>query len=398
MTAPSFRASSLAALLALGCGGGSAVVPACGDGGCGSEETVTWKMTGASFDGDLDILFIVDDTSAIAGSEASLAAVYPQIAQLFGRFPGGLPALHLGVAAASVGSPPSCDASTGGPPRTRASDCAVTGAGSGQFLTTNSCGYGPSFTGSFADALSCLGDLGTTGCGPAQPLTAAREILTASSVAGSGWTGFLRPNAYLLLIFVAAQDDASGPSDDLTDVTAFASYVRGLKVDPYQILISAIATSASCAGGSTTAAPRLSAFVSAFGSNGIEGCTPGDLVSDLGSLLFWNGGEGQPKCLTGIRDTDPATPGLQADCVVEDRVTRTDGFWSENLLQSCAVSTPPCWAFTPGTGGSAGACPGRLLFTVERGSDFCPQDSDISTVATCLGCLDPADPACQLPP
>jgi hypothetical protein len=400
MTAPSFRASFLAALLALGCGGGLPVAPACGDGACGSEETVTWEMTGASRNVDLDVLFIVDDTSAIAGSEDSLAAAYPQIAQLFERFLGGLPSLHLGIAAASVGSAPSCDVAAGGPPRARASVCAVTGGGPNQFLTTNSCGYDPSFTGSLADALSCLGDLGTTGCAPAQPLTVAREILTASSVAGSGWTGFLRPNAYLLLIFVAAQDDASGPSDDLTDVTAFASYVRGLKGDPtYQILVSAIAPSASCASGSTTAAPRLSAFVSAFGWNGIVGCTVGDLVSDLGSLLFGNGGEtGAPRCLTGIRDTDPATPGLQADCVVEDRVTRTDGFWSEGLLESCAVSTPPCWTFTPGTGGSAGACPGRLLFTVERGSDFCPQDSNISTVVTCLGCVDPADPACQLPP
>jgi hypothetical protein len=269
----------------------------------------------------------------------------------------------------------------------------VTGADPNQFLTTSSCGYNPSFTGSFADALSCLGDLGTTGCAPAQPLTVAREILTASSVLGSGWTGFLRPNAYLLLIFVAGGDDASGPSDDLTDVTAFASYVRGLKGDPYQILVSAIAPSGSCVGGSTITAPRLSAFVSAFG-NGIEGCTAGDLVSDLGALLYHDGEMGPPRCPTGIRDTDPATPGLQADCVVDDSVTSTAGFWSESLLKSCDVSAPPCWALTPGDS----KCPGKLAFSVERDSGFCPQDISAVTEVTCLGCVDPADPACQLPP
>jgi len=394
MSRASYTGPLVLALLATGCGDATFAPPVCGDGACGSEETVIWKVVTASYDHDLDILFVVDDTSAIAGEETALAAAYPQIAQILQGLPGGLPSIHLGVVAASVGSPPSCEVAAGGPPRTRANVCAVTGADPNQFLTTSSCGYNPSFTGSFADALSCLGDLGTTGCAPAQPLTVAREILTASSIPGSGWTGFLRPNAYLLLIFVAGEDDASGPSDDLTDVTAFASYVRGLKGDPYQILVSAIAPSGSCVGGSTTTAPRLSAFVSAFGFNGIEGCTAGDLVSDLGSLLYNDGEMVPPRCQTGIRDTDPATPGLQADCVVEDSVTSTAGFRSESLLQSCDVSAPPCWAFTRGDS----ECPGKLAFSVERDSGFCPQDITAVTEVTCLGCVDPADPACQLPP
>jgi hypothetical protein len=388
----------LVALLAAGCGDATLAPPVCGDGACGWEETVTRAMVTGAGNFDLDVLFVVDDTGTIAGSEAALAAAYPQIAALFQRVPGGLPAMHLGVAAASVGSAPSCDAAGGEPPRTRASACAVTSGGTNQFLTTGACGSNPSFTGSFADALSCLADLGTTGCAPAQPLRVAREILEASSVAGSGWTGFLRPNAYLLLVFVAGQDDASGATDDLTDVTAFASYVRSLKTDPSnQILVAATMPAAACPNGSVSSAPRLAAFVSAFGSNSTEGCTA-DLGNELGELLF--GGPqpdfGPSLCVARVRDTDPVTPGLQADCVVDERITSTGGFWSESLLPSCDVSPPPCWASTPGD--SASSCAGEQFFSVDRLAENCPQGTTIRTVVTCVSCVDPADPACQVQP
>ncbi len=393
---PSSRRTSLwVALLATGCGDATLAPPVWGDGACGSEETVTRLMVSGASNFDLDVLFVVDDTSAIAGSEDALAAAYPQIAALFERVRGGVPPMHLGVAAASVGSAPSCDAAAGEPPRTRASACAVTGGGTNQFLTTGACGSNPSFTGSFADALSCLGALGTAGCAPAQPLTVAREILEASSVADSGWTGFLRPNAYLLLVFVAGEDDASGAADDLTDVTALASYVRGLKTDPSnQILVAATMPTAACPNGSTSTAPRLAAFVSAFGANSIEGCAA-DLGNELSALLF--GGpqpDVAPLCVARVRDTDPVTAGLQADCVVDERITSTDGFSSESLLQSCDVSAPPCWEFT--RGGSPGSCAGEQVFNVDRLADICPQNTTIRTLVTCVSCIDPADPACQV--
>jgi hypothetical protein len=398
MSRASYTSPLLVALLATGCGDATLAPPVCGDAACGSEEAVTRVMLTGAGNFDLDVLFVVDDTSAIAGSEDALAAAYPQIAALFQGITGGLPPIHLGVAAASVGSAPSCDAAGGEPPRTRASACAVTSAGTNQFLTTGACGSNPSFTGSFADALSCLGDLGTAGCAPAQPLTVAREILEASSVAGSGWTGFLRPNAYLLLVFVAGQDDASGAADDLTDVTVFASYLRGLKSNPTnQILVAATLPTTACPNGSASTAPRLTALVSAFGANSIEGCAA-DLGNDLGALLF---GGAQPEsraplCVARVRDTDPVTPGLQADCVVDERITSTDGFWSESLLPSCDVSPPPCWTFTPSD--SAGFCAGELVFNVDRLADVCPQNTTIRTVVTCVSCIDPADPACQVRP
>jgi hypothetical protein len=394
MTRHPCGASVLGALLAIGCGSPPAE-PTCGDGSCSSEKTVTWAQVASESDLVLDVLFIVDDTSAIAGSRDLLGAAYPQIAQLFEGFPGGLPSIHLGVAAASLGAPPSCDVATGGPPPTRAGACG--GSDANQFLSTGPCGQDPSFTGSFSDALSCLADLGTGGCTPTRPLAVAREILEASSVAGSGWTDFLRPSATLLLVFAAGQDDASGPANDLTDVAAFASYLRALKSDPdYQILVLATAPSSACTNPLATVAPRLSAFVSDFGFDGLGACTA-DLAAGLDLLLSPKVQPfSAPRCLAGIRDVDPATPELQADCVVDERVSATDGFRSDSLLQSCDVSAPPCWVFAPGD--DANGCPGRLTFSIQRPADFCPQDTVVLTDATCLGCVDPDDPACQLQP
>jgi hypothetical protein len=392
MTRPSSGAFVVAAL-ALGCGS-SPVEPRCGDGACASEKTLTWREVASESDLVLDVLFVVDDTGAITGSQDVLGAAYPQIAQLFESFRGGLPSIHLGVAAASLGSPPSCDATASGTPPTRVGTCG--GIGANQFLSTGPCGRNPDFTGSFSDALSCLSDLGTTGCTPAQPLNVAREILEASSVAGSGWTGFLRPTATLLLIFVAGQDDASGPANDLTDVAAFASYLRALKSDPYQILVLATAPATACTIPFATAAPRLSAFVSDFGFNELGACTA-DLAAGLDSLLSLKvEALYASRCLAGIRDTDPARPGLQADCVVDEYVSASDGFRSESLLQSCDVSAPPCWVFAPGDDDNG--CPGRLTFSIQRPADFCPQDTVVIATATCLGCVDPEDPACRIQP
>jgi hypothetical protein len=90
MRRASYTSPWLVALLATGCDA-TLAPPVCGDAACGSEETVTWKVVTASYDDDLDILFVVDDTSAIAGEETALAAAYPQIAQILQDLPAACP-------------------------------------------------------------------------------------------------------------------------------------------------------------------------------------------------------------------------------------------------------------------------------------------------------------------
>ena len=66
-------------------------------------------------------------------------------------------------------------------------------------------------------------------------------------------------------------------------------------------------------------APRLTEFVNNFGANGTPSspcaaasCRPRWIASRTISTLL------KPACARNVRDTDPETPGLQADCTVED--------------------------------------------------------------------------------
>ena len=55
-----------------------------------------------------------------------------------------------------------------------------------------------------------------------------------------GWEGFLRPDAYLMVVIVAAADDASGPPDIAHARPPRSRPHQGLKPDPTQTLASAI--------------------------------------------------------------------------------------------------------------------------------------------------------------
>jgi hypothetical protein len=98
-------------------------------------------------------------------------------------------------------------------------------------------------------------------------------------------------------------------------------------------------------------------------------------------------------CLPGVRDIDPTTPGIQAACAVEETVTRTDGSSTTTVMPSCDEAGPPCWRVSHDAI-FATICP--TSFVVERAAGYCP-DWFTRTHVECLGCLDPADPACAPP-
>jgi hypothetical protein len=157
-----------------------------------------------------------------------------------------------------------------------------------------------------------------------------------------------------------------------------------------QILVSIVGP----ADGAATA-PRLAEFAQSFGGNGwYQNLGTAGLGGALGAIA-WRGEPLGPLCLDGVRDTDPATPGMQADCAVEDFMPSSSGTPVATVLASCDDAPPPCWRISPGTAG--GGCDGRFTFSVDRGPDYCPA-SNIITRVECLGCLDPADPACAPPP
>jgi hypothetical protein len=346
---------------------GDRLEPALCDGGnCATQ--VSWQKTYQhNVNYKLDVLFVVDDTPAIAPYAATLAAGFADMARTLESLP--QPAsLHVGFVRAGT-----CDAST------RGAACGL--AAPEQFVRQEWCETITNFSGAFADTFACLSDLGAGDCAPAQPLAAAQQALATPP--RPGWDGFLRPEAYLLAVVIAAADDASS-----APVSEIASFIRGLKPDPSQTAASAIVP-AGCA----AAAPqRLTEFVESFGANGVllDLCdaplSPAlrPVTEQISTII-------EPACAFNVRDTDLETPGLQPSCAFIDHVVTADGSRADSSLPSCDADAPPCWRLVPG-----GYCAQGYVIDIERGPDWCSEAGENVTIE-CLACADASDPACRLP-
>jgi hypothetical protein len=340
----------------------------CDGNACPSQRSVT-NVFQTSINRQVDLLFVIDNTSAMAPYVADLAAGYAASARILDNFPRGLPSLHVGFIAAS-----SCGALTA-----RSSACGL--APPAPYLKAQSCGRDVNFSGPIDSTFACLADLGTAGCAPGQPMAALRRVFQAPP---PGWEDFLRPTAYLEIVIVSADDDASG-----TAVSETVDLLRGLKEDPASTIAVAAIGPGECAADASAAppAPRLRELARSFGANGLV--APLCAQSVESALAFLNGYtlDVGLMCLQGVADTDSATPGLQPNCTVEDTVTRPDGS-ETTLLPRCDEAPPPCWRAGATNPFSCGA-----VFDIDRGPDFCPQWSTYTRIE-CLGCLDPNDPAC----
>lgn len=165
----------------------------------------------ATLNRNLDVLFVVDDSSGMSEEQANLAANFPLFVNRLQAFPGGLLDLHLGMVSTNVGS--------GG---VNITTCSSPGRPDGDdgFLLTNGCaGINGAFlsnvrlpdgsrqtnyAGDLASVFSCMVRLGNTGCGFEQPLEAMRRALSPARN-----PGFLRADAKLAVVFVTDEDDCS---------------------------------------------------------------------------------------------------------------------------------------------------------------------------------------------
>lgn len=333
--------AGLLAILATSCTRPPLPSVVCGDGTCGSQTTVT-KVLQQSANRTLDMVFVTDDTSDVAPWQDNLRAGYPEMARVLEDLQYGIPNLHIGFVRASRCAP-----------QTRARDCGI--AESESFLRHEGCGTISNFSGSFADTFACLADFGTDACAPAQPFQALRDVLAQPPP--PGWQGFLRPDAYLMIVVIAGRDDASNAR--VADLVAF---IRALKGDPAsQILVSLIGPGGEC----TTEGqpPRLVELVQQFGGNGNSLGLCHDPTGALGQL---RGGDIdiQPPCIGPVLDVDPSTPGLQPECTVEDTVLAPDTLKRTTLLPACDVAPPPCWQLLERLDGCTGV-------HIVRAADWC---------------------------
>ena len=352
----------------------------CGGAGCPPQVSTTWDEE-LLINYRVDVLFVVDDTPAVEPLRAALAdELRGAAAELANAAPGGLPALHVAVVPASL---PAGDASACAPTPLRGAACGVEGGL--DFASALECGATTDFAGPFADTFSCLADLGSRGCGASQPLEAARRALTTTTAPAS-LAEFLRADAALQLVFVVNEDDASTVDGALAPVADYVDFLRGLKLDSSKVSV-VLAGPSSASAPPSPSTPRLAALLASFG----RAATFASLATDgaLASALAAADPVGfsvDPGCLTNVRDTDPSTPGLQPDCVVEDFIPQDQsGDDASSVLPDCDHGAPPCWRLE-----RVDSC---LQLQITHASPWCPQDG-VDARVTCAGCVDPTEPAC----
>lgn len=199
-----------------------ALFAACGDGNsktvdaappdAGMAEVALIPVTANR---DVDLLFVVDDSSSVADHQIALENGFPAFVTTLSALAGGLPNLHIGVVTPDLGTKGADDAQPG-PAIGSCSGDGQAGAlqtnGSaqiqGNFIidtqntdSTRTVNY----TGTLADAFKQIVSVGSAGCPFDQSLEAAKRALNNNP----SNTGFMRPGANLGIIFLTDDDDCS---------------------------------------------------------------------------------------------------------------------------------------------------------------------------------------------
>ncbi|WP_428261916.1 hypothetical protein [Haliangium sp.] len=174
---------------------------------------------------DVDILFVIDDSESMGEEQASLIKNFPGFIAKLQSIQGGLPNIHIAIASTDMGAQSGitgCDSGDGDNGELQAdfvgtdpacSDMTVSLDGNEPFISDIEDEDNPgtrirNYSGmlnddeNLAKVFSCMAQLGLEGCGFEQPLESMRRALEKDS-------GFLRPNAFLAIIFISDEDDCS---------------------------------------------------------------------------------------------------------------------------------------------------------------------------------------------
>ena len=168
---------------------------------------------------NVDILFVIDDSPSMLDKQSNLKRNFPELIRVLETIPGGLPDVHIGVVTSDVGTKGTQDASPGAAiGQLGNGGCAGTGQGgnlqtfgapiTGTFISDIRQPDGTrtrNYTGNLSDVFATMASAGVGGCGFEQHLEAMRRALDNNPANA----GFLRPDAYLAVIIVADEDDCS---------------------------------------------------------------------------------------------------------------------------------------------------------------------------------------------
>jgi hypothetical protein len=192
---------------------------------CASPErdgTVETKVaaigvdTPAASPGDLDVLFMIDDSSGMTSMQTKLAVQIPSFVDALASLPNGLPNIHIAVVSSDLGAPGDSTSVTcttsGDQGLFRLSPSCTSSTLAAGDTYVSSVGGVANYTGSLADVLACITPLGDTGCGFGHQLgSIARALGADGAPAPARNAGFLRPEADLAIILLSNADDCSAP-------------------------------------------------------------------------------------------------------------------------------------------------------------------------------------------
>lgn len=186
----------------------------------------------------IDLLFVIDDSPAMAPLQAKLATDYRRLIEYVAATSYGEPPdLHVGVVTADV-------------------------ADQGRLRRATFLADAPRFAwqrernyqGLLADAFVDLAAVGASGSTSARPIEAMQRALSAYVN-----PGFVRDDAYLVVVILAAGDDQG--TEPIADA---AHALKSMKLDPAKV---AVAAGVGCDG----AAPRLDALLAQFPNRNARG-------------------------------------------------------------------------------------------------------------------------------
>ncbi len=281
--------------------GGSGITGAGGNGGAHANYLVP-----AMPNSQLDILFMVDNSSSMLPLQAKFVAAIPAFMNTLKTVPfvaganPGLPDVHIAVVSSDTG-PGEFDLPQ--------SHCAFAGdRGAFQSAPRGTCTASPfksptdhflaasmnqtitNYTGDIADALGCIAALGDQGCGFEGQLKSIRWALDPFNTP-AGNEAFLRPDAALAVILLTNEDDCSVPDDSmLFDPTPNAASVYGpfksFRCNEFGHL---------CNVGGTLAPPPKSGAVSDLTGCVSNDTTTGKLINLGDEIAFLNSLKNQPN-------------------------------------------------------------------------------------------------------
>src|ERR1017187_38465 len=181
----------------------------------------------------LDLVFMIDNSPSMAPKQMKMSANFPKlIAALKGPSDETLPDLRVAIIDSDLGTGGAYQSGSCGPKTLPdgtqsmyddmgqfqmigATKCGVTSSDATFLETIGSTGV--NFSGDINSVFACLaGNLGTLGCGEEHQLEAFEFAFLVSNIPSSAAqrAAFLRPNAYLGLVFLSDEDDCSAVGND----------------------------------------------------------------------------------------------------------------------------------------------------------------------------------------